>query len=86
LLLSVFLVFFFVGFVCILFEGLVFLWGKILGLGCSSVGEGVCVYLRTEERERETHTHTYGVVGRFYWGAKERWSCRKLVKICTQTK
>ncbi len=30
---------------------------RFLGLACSSVGEGVCVYLQTEERERDTHTH-----------------------------
>jgi len=52
--------FFFVVFVCILFEGLVFLWGRILGLACRSVGEGVCVYLQTEERERHTHIWSCG--------------------------
>jgi len=46
--------------VCILFEGLVFLWGRILGLACRSVGEGVCVYLQTEERERDTHIWSCG--------------------------
>jgi hypothetical protein len=61
--------FFFVGFVCILFEGLVFLWGKILGLACSSVGEGVlCVPANRRERERHTHMELWVV----FWGEQKK--------------